>query len=48
VCQVRWVRIERGSWGPLILNSWKGWGRHGLAVLRGRQAVADGAIAIRY
>lgn len=48
VCQVRWVRIERGSWGPLILNSWKGWGRFGLGVLRGRQAIADGAIAVRY
>jgi hypothetical protein len=47
VCQVRWVRIERGSWGPLILNSWKGWGRHGLAVLRGSQAVANGAVAVR-
>lgn len=47
VCQIRWVRIERGSWGPLILNSWKGWGRHGLAVLRGSQAVANGALAIR-
>lgn len=47
VCQVRWVRIERGSWGPLILNSWKGWGKHGLAVLRGTQAVANGAIAVR-
>lgn len=47
VCQVRWVRIERGSWGPLILNSWKGWGRHGLAVLRGSQATADGAVACR-
>lgn len=47
VCQVRWVRIEAGSWGPLILNSWKGWGRFGLAVLRGSQAIADGAIAVR-
>lgn len=47
VCQVRWVRIERGSWGPLILNSWKGWGRFGLAVYRGRQATADSAVAIR-
>lgn len=47
VCQVRWVRIERGSWGPLILNSWAGWGRFGLAVLRGSQATADGAVAIR-
>ncbi len=47
VCQVRWVRIEAGSWGPLILNSWLGWGRHGLAVLRGSQAIADGAVAVR-
>lgn len=47
VCQVRWCRIERGSWGPLILNSWKGWGRFGLAVLRGSQATANGAVAIR-
>lgn len=47
VCQIRWVRIERGSWGPLILNSWKGWGRHGLGVLRGSQATANGAIAYR-
>lgn len=47
VCQVRWVRIEKGSWGPLILNSWKGWGRFGLAVLRGSQAVANGAVATR-
>ncbi len=45
VCQVRWVRIEAGSWGPLILNSWKGWGRYGLAVLRGSQAIANGAVA---
>jgi hypothetical protein len=47
VCQVRWVRIEAGSWGPLILNSWLGWGRHGLAVLRGSQATANGAVAMR-
>lgn len=47
VCQVRWVRIERGSWGPLILNSWNGWGRFGLGVLRGSQATANGAVAIR-
>jgi hypothetical protein len=47
VCQVRWVRIEKGSWGPLILNSWLNWGRHGLGVLRGRQATCDGAVATR-
>lgn len=47
VCQVRWVRIERGSWGPLILNSWPDWGYFGTAVLRGNQGIANGAIAIR-
>ncbi len=30
---VRVVRIERGVWRPLVLNSWKGWGYHGLGVL---------------
>lgn len=43
VAQVRWVRTEPGSWWPLILNSWKGWGRFGLGVLRGMDA--DGAVA---
>lgn len=47
VCRLRWVRIERGSWGQLILNSWKGWGRHGLGVLAGNKAVANGALGIR-
>lgn len=47
VCGIRWVRIERGSWGQLILNSWLEWGRHGLAVLRGTKARCDGALAIR-
>jgi hypothetical protein len=47
VCRVRWVRLEPGAWGQLILNSWKGWGRHGLGVLRGNKAVCNGALAIR-
>lgn len=47
VCRIRWVRIEAGSWGALILNSWKGWGRFGLGVLRGSQATANGAVATR-
>lgn len=47
VASLRWVRIEKGSWGNLILNSWKDWGRHGLAVLRGPKAIPDGAIAPR-
>jgi len=47
VCGLRWVRVERNSWGQLILNSWKGWGRYGLAVLRGSKAVCNGGLAIR-
>lgn len=47
VCGIRWVRIERGSWGQLILNSWLNWGRFGLAVLRGSKAVCDGGLSIR-
>jgi hypothetical protein len=47
VCGIRWVRIERGSWGQLILNSWKSWGHHGLAVLRGNRAICDGGLTIR-
>lgn len=47
VARLRWVRIERGAWGLLILNSWKNWGRFGLGVLRGNQAIPDGALGIR-
>lgn len=47
VCAIRWVRIEAGSYGLLILNSWKGWGRFGLGVLRGSQRRPDGAICVR-
>lgn len=47
VASLRTVRIERGSWGRLILNSWLGWGRHGLGVLRDSRMNADGAVAIR-
>lgn len=47
VCAVRLVRVEAGSYGLLILNSWKNWGRRGLGVLRGRNAIPDGALATR-
>jgi hypothetical protein len=47
VCRLGWVRIEKGSWGPLILNSWWGWGYHGLGVLAGNKGVPNGALAIR-
>lgn len=33
MCELRLVRIERGHWGLLDLNSWKGFGYHGLCVL---------------
>lgn len=45
MCQVRHVRVEAGHWCPLILNSWKGWGKFGLGVLRNMDA--DGAVAVR-
>jgi hypothetical protein len=47
VAGVRWVRIERGSWGQLILNSWLNFGYHGLAVIRGNKAICDGGLGIR-
>lgn len=47
VCALRWVRIERGNWGELILNSWKGWGRHGLAVMQGSKSVPNSMLALR-
>lgn len=33
MCGVRVVRYERGAWGILLINSWRGFGFHGLAVL---------------
>lgn len=47
VCYLRKVKVEDGSYGRLILNSWKGWGRQGLAILRGSKAIPDGAISLR-
>lgn len=46
ICAVRLVRVESGSYGILILNSWKGWGRRGLAVLRGGKGIPDGALCV--
>ena len=46
VCAIRYVRIEAGGWGLLILNSWAGWGRRGLAVLKGSQMRPDGAVCV--
>lgn len=42
---VRWVRIEKGHWGPLTLNSWKGFGYFGLCVLADH--VPDNSCALR-
>lgn len=46
VCAVRWVRIESGDFGLLILNSWLEWGRFGLGVLRGSKRRPDSALSI--
>lgn len=42
---LRLVRVERGSWGLLTLNSWDQFGYFGLCVLRGMWP--DGACALR-
>lgn len=48
VCAVRWVKLEAGGWGLLILNSWgPSWGRNGLGILKGSQMVPNGAVATR-
>lgn len=48
VLELRWYRIERGSWGPKILNSWTdSWEDNGMSVLRGSKARSDGAVALR-
>lgn len=45
ICAVRWVRVSTGNWAPLILNSWKGWGRRGLAVIQSSWH-HDGAVSV--
>ncbi len=48
IMELRWYRIERGSWGPKILNSWTdGWEDNGMSTLRGSKAQSDGAVALR-
>ena len=47
VCGVRLVKVENGSYGRMILNSWKGWGRRGLAILQGSKAIPNGAVSLR-
>lgn len=45
MCGIVVVRIEKGHWGPVVLQSWKGWGYYGLGVLA--DMWPDNAIAIR-
>lgn len=48
VCAIRWVKVEAGSYGLKILNSWTDqWGERGTSVLRGSKMVPDGAISLR-
>ena len=47
VCAVRVVRIEKGSYGLLILNSWKDWGRRGLGILQGSKCLPNGSVCLR-
>jgi hypothetical protein len=45
MCQLRYVRIERGHWGWLTLNSWAKFGYRGLCVLADMNP--DGAVGLR-
>jgi hypothetical protein len=48
VCTMDVVEVEAGSFGTLLLNSWTdGWGDKGTGIRRGRQAIPDGAVALR-
>lgn len=45
MCGTAVVQFEPGAWGPVVLQSWKGWGYHGLGVLA--EIWPDNACAIR-
>lgn len=47
VCAMRLKRIERGSYGLEIVNSWLKWGDRGFATLQGNRTIPDGAVATR-
>lgn len=48
VCGIRLVKVEAGSYGIKILNSWTdNWEEKGMAVLRGEKAIPNGALCIR-
>jgi hypothetical protein len=45
ICGMRWARVERAYYAPMILNSWLGWGRQGLAIIQ-RSWHHDGAVSV--
>ncbi len=45
MCGIGVVEFEKNAWAPVVLNSWKGYGYHGLAVLA--EIWPDNACAIR-
>ncbi len=47
VCGVRLVKVEKGSYGVRILNSWAGWGDKGFATLRGDKMYPNSALSTR-
>lgn len=52
VCGARLVKIEAGSYGIRILNSWyvgagQPWGENGFATLQGQKTIPNGALATR-
>lgn len=47
MCSLGKVRIERGAWGLLILNSWQGFGYHGLCVIPDSTSRPNNAVALR-
>lgn len=48
VCALRLVRVEAGSYGLRIANSWTPqWGEQGFATLRGNKAIPNSALCIR-
>lgn len=47
ICALRWVRIEKGVYGPKIINSWTDqWGDRGMGIINKRWTV-DGAVCLR-
>lgn len=48
VCAIALVKVESGSFGLKILNSWSDqWGDRGTGILRGGKERPDGAVALR-